>query len=146
MSGNWKDFSMNFNMKLNDEFVEGLKGKTDLLTNGGVFFRETERKHEQEFLAIVIHGNNTPAISHGYIQLDDYKNDKELIAYAEEENMTPEELIEKGAFCASWILENNCEIIFLNEDTTKNVENFLDEVGVTAMVEPKKNISKGMIL
>lgn len=126
---------MNFDMKIADEFVDNLKGIEDILINGGVFIRKAERENTFEFTAIVIHEDNTPVISYGLINLDDCKDDIAFINYAKEEGMTIDELIDTGTFAASFILESNFEIIHVNEEYARDAEQFLNETGITAILE-----------
>lgn len=126
----WINYSANYDMKIDDEYIEGLTGKENILANGGVFFRATERKNEFEYAAVIIEDNNTPFPCHGYINLDDYRDDKEFIQYAEEENMTVDELIHTGAFAASWILENNADEFVFTANRDKDAGQFIDEMGL----------------
>ena len=126
----WIDYSANYDMKIDDEYIEGLTGKENLLANGGVFFRETERKNEFEYAAVIIEDNNTPFPCHGYINLDEYRDDEDFIQYAEEEKMTVDELINTGAFAASWILENNTDEFVFTADRDKDAGQFIDEMGL----------------
>lgn len=140
----WIDYSANYDMKIDDEYIEGLTGKENLLANGGVFFRETERKNEFEYAAVIIEDNNTPFPCHGYINLDEYRDDEDFIQYAEEEKMTVDELINTGAFAASWVLENNTDEFVFTADRDKDAGQFIDEMGLLTDTNEKENSFKAM--
>lgn len=135
----WIDYSANYDMKIDGEYIEGLTGKENLLANGGVFFRETEPKNEFEYVAIIIEDNNTPFPCHGYINLDEYRDNEDFVQYAKEENMTVDELINTGTFAASWVLENNTDEFVFTADRDKDAGQFIDEMGLLENTDEKEN-------
>ena len=143
MDKEWQDYSSNFAMKVEDDFVEGLKGMEDLLTNGGVFLREAY-ENAFEFTAVVIQPENKPVVSHGTVDLNDYRDNEAFIEYAESEGMTIDELIETGTNAASWILEQDIGIIAENEMPEADVYEFLMETGIFDSFKTEKEETKGI--
>lgn len=153
MSAIWENWSSNY--KLNDiagwdkEVSDKLKTNVEkhfdkddklytLFTEGGVYLRpvgdsEALKVYENcyEYVAIHIDGEGDIRFTHGTVDLEDYLNNKEFIEYAEEENMTPEQLMGTGTFAASWVLENNEEYIWGDVMAINDIADKLDSLGVT---------------